>query len=101
MTSPQKVAPTRTGGPRHVKMRTAAVLAPLLSIVIFSGILFQLIALRRNRSAALRSRLGGQQRKSTVAPALSMARYRYVQGPLTRTEVSSIRQLGPTGRLRA
>src|SRR5271165_1671371 len=35
----------------------AAVLAPLLSIVIFSGVPFHLIALRKNRSAALRSRL--------------------------------------------
>jgi hypothetical protein len=62
----------------------AAVLAPLLSIVIFSGVPFHLIALRTNRSAALRSRLA-VSRKSTVVPALSTARYRYIHAPLTRT----------------
>src|ERR1700733_9794416 len=56
----------------------AAVLAPLLSIVIFSGVPFLLIALRKNLSAALRSRLA-VSRKSTVAPALSTARYKYFQ----------------------
>ena len=43
-----------------------------------------LTALRKNRSAALRSRLA-VSRKSTVAPALSTARYKYFQVPLTRT----------------
>ena len=50
----------------------AAVLAPLLSIVIFFGVSFHLIALRKNRSAALRSRMA-VSRKSTVVPALSTA----------------------------
>jgi len=36
-----------------------------------------------------------------VAPALSTARYKYFQLPLTFTYVSSNRQLEPTGRLRA
>jgi hypothetical protein len=62
----------------------AAVLAPLLSIVIFSGVPFHLIALRKNLSAALRSRLA-VSRKSTLAPALSTARYKYFQVPLTLT----------------
>ena len=44
----------------------AAVLAPLLSIVIFSGVPLCPIALRKKRSAALRSRLA-VNRKSTVA----------------------------------
>ena len=42
------------------------------------------IALRRNRNAALRSLLA-VSRKSTVAPALSTARYKYFQAPLTFT----------------
>jgi len=63
-------------------LSSAAVLAPLLSIVIFSGVPFLLIALRKNRSAALRSACG--DRKSTVAPAID-ARYKYFQAPLTLT----------------
>jgi hypothetical protein len=52
------------------------VLAPLLSIVIFSGVLLLLIALRRKRSAALQSRLV-VSRKSTVAPVgTDTSRYR-------------------------
>jgi hypothetical protein len=47
-----------------------AVLAPLLSIVVFSGVPFWPIALRKKRSSALRSRLA-VNRKSTVARALS------------------------------
>jgi hypothetical protein len=62
----------------------AAVLAPLLSIVIFAGVPFHLIALRKNRSAALRSRLA-VNKKSIVAPALSTARYKYFQAPLIFT----------------
>src|ERR1700674_1847156 len=52
----------------------AAVLAPLLSMVIFSGVPHWSMALRRKRAAALRSRLA-VRRKSTVCPALSTARY--------------------------
>ena len=42
------------------------------------------MALRRKRSAALRSRLA-VKKKSTVAPALSTARYKYFHAPLTLT----------------
>jgi hypothetical protein len=59
-----------------------AVLAPLLSIVTFSGVPLLPMALRRKRSGTLQSRLA-VSRKSTVAPALSTARYRYFQTPLT------------------
>src|ERR1700694_862774 len=52
----------------------AAMLAPLLSMVIFSGVPHWSMALRRKRAAALRSRLA-VRRKSTVCPALSTARY--------------------------
>src|SRR6202049_4625968 len=52
----------------------AAVLAPLWSMVIFSGVPHWSMALRRKRAAALRSRLA-VRRKSTVCPALSTARY--------------------------
>ena len=61
-------------------LSSAAALEPLLSIVIFSGVPFLLTALRKNLSAALQSRLA-VSRKSTVAPALSTARYRYFQLP--------------------
>ena len=62
-------------------LSSAAVLEPLLSIVIFSGVPFLLTALRKNLRAALQSRLAVNS-KSTVAPALSTARYRYFQLPL-------------------
>ena len=78
-----------------LKLSSAAVLAPLLSIVIFSGTPCWPVALHRNRNAALRSRLA-VSRKSTVPPVLSTARYKYFQQPLTFTYVSSIRQLEPT-----
>jgi hypothetical protein len=45
----------------------AAVLAPLLSIVIFSGVPFHLMALHKNRSAALRSRLAVSRKSGSVA----------------------------------
>jgi hypothetical protein len=50
----------------------------------FSGAPCCQIALRKKRSAALQS-LFAVSRKSTVAPALSTARYRYFQQPLTFT----------------
>ena len=53
--------------------------------------------MRRNRNAALRSRLA-VNKKSTVPPVLSTARYKYFRH-LTFTYVSSIRQLKPTGTL--
>ena len=54
----------------------AAVLAPLLSMVIFCGTPHWSMALRRKRDAALRSRLA-VRRPSTVRPALSTVRYKY------------------------
>ena len=63
----------------------AAVSAPLLSIVIYAGVPLYLIAYKhKKRSAALRSRLAVNS-KSTLAPALSTALYRYFQTPLTCT----------------
>ena len=54
----------------------AALLAPLLSIVTFSGTPLAFMALSKNRRAAALSRLA-VSRKSTVLPSLSTARYRY------------------------
>jgi hypothetical protein len=54
----------------------AAVLAGLLSIVIFADPPCWQITLHKKRKAALRSRFA-VSRKSTVFPALSTARYRY------------------------
>ena len=56
----------------------AAVLAPLLSMVIFSGTPFKSMARSRNRRAAATSRLA-VSRKSTVSPARSTVRYKYFQ----------------------
>ena len=50
----------------------------------FSGVPSCLIALRKKRSAALPSRLAVSG-KSTVAPVLSTARYKYLQAPFTFT----------------
>ena len=58
------------------------VVAPLLSIVTFSGAPFSRMALSKKRLAAALSRLA-VNRKSTVLPLLSIARYRYFQTPLT------------------
>ena len=60
----------------------AALLAPLLSTVTFSGTPLAFMALSKKRRAAALSRLA-VNRKSTVLPALSTARYRYFQAPLT------------------
>ena len=51
----------------------AALLTPLLSIVIFSGTLLACMALSNKRMAAALSRLAAS-RKSTVLPSLSTAR---------------------------
>ena len=77
----------------------AAVLAPLLSMLIFCGVPHWSMDLRKKRKAALRSRLA-VNRKSIVWPALSTARYRYFHWPFTLTYVSSKRQLLPTARWR-
>src|ERR1017187_1396943 len=62
----------------------AAVLAPLLSILIFSGTPLRSMARSRNRRPAETSRLA-VSRKSTVSPSRSTARYRYFHRPPTWT----------------
>jgi hypothetical protein len=55
---------------------SAAVLAPLLSIVTIAGAPWCRMALRKKRNAAAASRLA-VSRKSMVLPSVSTARYRY------------------------
>ena len=59
-----------------VDQAMGSLLAPLLSMVIFSGTSCSTIARSKNRGAAALSRLA-VSRKSTVWPSDSMARYRY------------------------
>jgi hypothetical protein len=65
--------------------------------VILVGVRRFFIALRRKVLAAVRSRLR-LRKKSTVRPALSTARYRKTQLPLTFIYVSSILLDPPIGR---
>ena len=60
----------------------AAVLAPLLSMVIFSGTPCRSIARSKKRRAAAQSRCA-RSRKSIVLPSRSTARYRYFHCPPT------------------
>lgn len=71
------------------------VLLPLWSMVIFSGSPWVRIALRKKAAAAARSRVG-LNKKSTVWPSVSTARYKQTHCPFTRAYVSSMRQLVPT-----
>jgi hypothetical protein len=54
-----------------IGLSIAAVLAPLLSIVIFAGVPFHSIALPKHRAAALRTRLAVSRKSAHRAGAAS------------------------------
>jgi hypothetical protein len=62
----------------------AAVLAPLLSIVIFSGVPFHLIAFAQEAQRGFAIPFGSQQEIHRVTGLID-SRYKYFQVPLTLT----------------
>src|ERR1022692_515426 len=73
----------------------AEIFAPLLSILIMAGLPLFFIAFIKNDCADIRCLLF-VNKKSTVSPCLSTARYKYFQTPFTLMYVSSICQLVQT-----